>query len=91
LGKVAINSIPVAINQDLKALQCKPQIFVPYLLFAIHHYTWQFVRYGQGSTIKGVRQEDLLNLEIPLPLWIETAQEFGDPVPEPKRRRLMLA
>ena len=24
-------------------------------------------------------------------LWIETAQEFGDPVPEPKGRRLIFA
>lgn len=24
-------------------------------------------------------------------LWLETAREFGDPVPEPKGRRLMLA
>lgn len=24
-------------------------------------------------------------------LWIETAREFGDPVPEPKGRRLQLA
>jgi predicted RNase H-like HicB family nuclease len=24
-------------------------------------------------------------------LWIETAREFGDPVPEPKGRRLMYA
>ncbi|PKB85054.1 MAG: type II toxin-antitoxin system HicB family antitoxin [Chloroflexi bacterium] len=24
-------------------------------------------------------------------LWIDTATEFGDPVPEPKCRRLMLA
>ncbi len=24
-------------------------------------------------------------------LWIETAREFGDPVPEPKGERLMLA
>lgn len=24
-------------------------------------------------------------------LWIETAKEFGDPVPEPKGRRLQLA
>lgn len=24
-------------------------------------------------------------------LWIDTAQEFGDPVPEPKGQRLMLA
>jgi predicted RNase H-like HicB family nuclease len=24
-------------------------------------------------------------------LWIDTATEFGDPIPEPKGRRLMLA
>lgn len=24
-------------------------------------------------------------------LWLETAEEFGDPIPEPKGRRLMLA
>ncbi len=24
-------------------------------------------------------------------LWIETAKEFGDPIPEPKGRRLQLA
>jgi type I restriction enzyme S subunit len=67
LGKVVINSVPVAINQDLKALQAKRQVSARYLLFALHHYTWQYVRYGQGSTVKGVRQEDLLDLEIPFP------------------------
>ena len=24
-------------------------------------------------------------------LWVDTAREFGDPIPEPKGRRLMLA
>ncbi len=24
-------------------------------------------------------------------LWLETAEEFGDPIPQPKGRRLMLA
>ena len=24
-------------------------------------------------------------------LWLETAQEFGDPIPEPKGRRLLFA
>jgi type I restriction enzyme, S subunit len=67
LGKAVINSVPVTINQDLKALQPKRQVCAHYLLFALHHYTWQYVRYGQGPTVKGVRQEDLLNLEIPFP------------------------
>jgi hypothetical protein len=27
----------------------------------------------------------------PFLLWIDTAREFGDPIPEPKGERLMLA
>jgi predicted RNase H-like HicB family nuclease len=33
----------------------------------------------------------LANAKEAIQLWIETAEEFGDPVPEPKGRRLMLA
>jgi len=33
----------------------------------------------------------LMNVNDAIQLWIDTAKEFGDPVPEPKGRRLMLA
>ena len=33
----------------------------------------------------------LVNVKDAVQLWIDTAREFGDPVPEPKGRRLMLA
>ena len=33
----------------------------------------------------------LANANDAIQLWIDTAQEFGDPVPEPKGQRLMLA
>lgn len=33
----------------------------------------------------------LLNVKEAMQLWLDTAREFGDPVPEPKGRRLMLA
>jgi hypothetical protein len=36
-------------------------------------------------------QRSLSNAVDPVRLWIDTAQEFGVPVPEPKGRRLMLA
>lgn len=36
-------------------------------------------------------QEALRNANEAVRLWIETAREFGDPVPEPRGRRLMLA
>ena len=33
----------------------------------------------------------LVNVKEAIQLWIDTAQEFGDSIPEPKGRRLMLA
>jgi predicted RNase H-like HicB family nuclease len=35
--------------------------------------------------------EALSNANVAIQLWIDTAREFGDPVPEPKGQRLMLA
>jgi predicted RNase H-like HicB family nuclease len=36
-------------------------------------------------------QEALAQAQEAMALWIETATEFGDPVPEPRGRRLMYA
>ena len=33
----------------------------------------------------------LANAKKAIQLWIDTASEFGDPIPEPKGRRLMYA
>ena len=45
-----------------------------------------------GCMAHGQTQEaGLKNINEAIQLWIETAQEFGDPVPEPKGERLMLA
>lgn len=35
--------------------------------------------------------EALKNAQEAMELWIDTAKEFGDPVPEPKGRRLAYA
>lgn len=36
-------------------------------------------------------QEALTHAQEAIDLWLDTAQEFGDPVPEPKGRRLVYA
>jgi len=33
----------------------------------------------------------LTNIKQAMQLWIDTAQEFGDPIPEPKGERLVYA
>ncbi|MBV9470401.1 MAG: type II toxin-antitoxin system HicB family antitoxin [Abitibacteriaceae bacterium] len=45
-----------------------------------------------GCMAHGDTQEDALaNVKDAIQLWIDTAQEFGDLVPQPKGRRLMVA
>ena len=45
-----------------------------------------------GCMAHGHTQEaSLASVQEATQLWIDTALEFGDPVPEPKGRRLMLA
>lgn len=45
-----------------------------------------------GCAAHGDTQEDAIqNANQAMALWIETAKEFGDPIPEPKGERLMLA
>ena len=45
-----------------------------------------------GCSAHGPSQDAALaNVQDAIRLWIETAREFGDPIPEPKGRRLILA
>jgi predicted RNase H-like HicB family nuclease len=45
-----------------------------------------------GCMAHGDTQEAALaHAHEAMQLWIDTAREFGDPVPEPKGERLMLA
>lgn len=45
-----------------------------------------------GCIAHGTTQDRALsNAQDALRLWLDTANEFGDPIPEPKGRRLLLA
>ena len=45
-----------------------------------------------GCAAHGDSQEEALrNAQDAIALWIETAKEFGDPIPEPIGRRLVFA
>jgi predicted RNase H-like HicB family nuclease len=39
----------------------------------------------------GTYEKALMNAKRAIKLWVKTAREFGDPVPEPKGRRLLYA
>ena len=38
-----------------------------------------------------IHEEALANIREAIDLWIQTAKEFGDPIPEPKGHRLVFA
>ncbi len=42
---------------------------------------------AHGSTY----EEAIKNVQDAIQLWIDTANEFGDPIPEPKGERLIFA
>ena len=45
-----------------------------------------------GCVAHGISPEEALsNVQEAMQLWLDTAREFGDPIPEPKGRRLIYA
>ena len=67
LGKAAINTIDLAINQDLRALIPKVPLDTKYLLYAMLSLEEEILKKGSGATVKGITQENLYNLRIPIP------------------------
>jgi type I restriction enzyme S subunit len=63
LGKIAINSVGVAINQDLRALFLPDQINKDYF---VYYYSTLNIR-GTGTTVKGISRDKLLGFLISLP------------------------
>lgn len=69
LGKAAINTVPVAINQDLKALRVlDPKVIDRDYLFRFLLAKATFLESrGQGATVKGITLDVLRDLEVPVP------------------------
>jgi type I restriction enzyme S subunit len=67
LGRVALTTIDTAINQDLKALIPTEKIDNQYLLWSMVAVGKEISNIGNGSTVSGIRLEDLKNIEILLP------------------------
>lgn len=68
IGKVAINLIDVAISQDLTGVILnKDKASVDFVYWSLVSNSNRLNSLAQGSTIKGVLKEDLLNLKFPLP------------------------
>lgn len=97
LGRVAINDIPVAINQDLKALIIDAtQIDRDYLHRFLLSKAKYFESRGKGATVKGITIDILRDLEVPkLPLAeqrrIVAILDKADAIRKKRREAMKLA
>ena len=66
VGRVAIAPIDVAINQDLKALTPGRGISTRYLLRLADYAKAKAEAVSVGSTVKGIKISDYLNISVPL-------------------------
>jgi type I restriction enzyme S subunit len=77
VGRIARSDVPVAINQDLRALFLSDRVEGDYFIFAFDHIRSRIESISVGSTVKGIRLEQLLNFEIftpPLPEQAKIAE-----------------
>jgi len=66
---IAINTVPVAMNQDMKALKFGKRVLVEYIANLIHGNTAQLLLEWskEGATVESIEHEYLANSLIPLP------------------------
>lgn len=67
LGRAAINTIDVAINQDLRVAYSRGSIDERYLLWFIIANSQKIESLGSGATVKGITLDKLRGLTIPIP------------------------
>ncbi|MCB1097260.1 MAG: restriction endonuclease subunit S [Verrucomicrobiae bacterium] len=67
LGRAAINTVDVAINQDLRVAYPNGSLDRRYLLWYIIANAKQIETLGSGATVKGITLEKLRELPVPIP------------------------
>ena len=71
VGKAAIATVDLAINQDLKALFPRAGVDTRYLLHVLLSSAEKLVRFATGATVQGITLDVLRSLKIPLPPFPE--------------------
>ena len=67
VGKATICEMDVAINQDLKAIEIIGEINTTYLLYLFKSKESYFDSVSSGATVKGIKIEHIMNLNVNLP------------------------
>lgn len=95
VGRACMTELPVAINQDLKALFCSSKLLPNYLLWFLCSSSKHLESQSTGATVKGIKIEALQNLQIPLPqleeqLRIATILDKADSIRRKRQEAIRL-
>lgn len=67
VGKVGIAKVPLATNQDFSSFMPTPGLNNRFLAYCLIASTRKMQEATRGTTIKGIKRDRLLSLELPLP------------------------
>ena len=67
LGKIVINTIDTAINQDLRAVFLRDCVLQKYFFYVFKSLEVTIKNKGRGTTVNGITFKDLYSLPFPLP------------------------
>jgi type I restriction enzyme S subunit len=68
VGKMAIAPFDVAISQDITGIRFKNNVSPEFMLYKLASESARMVNLKQGTSISGIKQKDLADLEINLPI-----------------------
>jgi type I restriction enzyme S subunit len=67
VGKMAIAPYDVAISQDITGIQLKESVLTEYLFHYLSFKQQDLINQNQGTSINGIKRNDLLNIKIQIP------------------------
>jgi len=79
VGKVMMNSIDVAINQDLKGIFIKNGYDIEFIFYYLKSQKKYFEDVASGATVKGIKLEHIKSLKTPVP-DSKTLKQFKETV-----------
>jgi type I restriction enzyme S subunit len=77
VGRSAIASKDVSINQDVKALFTKNEVDSIYLVYLLDFIRTKIEGRSIGSTVKGITTSELLRIKVPFPDELDTQQKIA--------------
>ena len=77
VGRSALTTKPISINQDLKALFPRKYVDSKYVVYLLQQFRDVIEAKAIGSTVKGVSTKELLRTSIPFPNTIKTQQKIA--------------